>query len=196
MFQEHSGEQISCTHVKRGAGYIGSYAEQNVRNVTLPLVVPPPQCGAPQKVMELEFFWGLFVPGGVFGHFGWFFFSFTGFSCFVSLCPVSNVEVSKACLCQAASSLHLQVVFLLFHWLSSLVQLSSSLHLLIVFLILFAPPYSFPILQSTGQFLFLLPFLTFFLLSFQALDNPLLNPESAVVLLYYILVCSFRFQSF
>ena len=39
-------------------------------------------------------------------------------------------------------------------------------------------------------------FLSFFLLSFLALDNTLLNPESAVVWLSYILVCSLRFQSF
>jgi len=39
-------------------------------------------------------------------------------------------------------------------------------------------------------------FLSFFLLSFLALDNTLLYPESAVVRLSYILVCSLRFQSF
>jgi len=39
-------------------------------------------------------------------------------------------------------------------------------------------------------------FLSFFLLSFLALDNTLLNPESAVVRLSYISVCTLRFQSF
>ena len=39
-------------------------------------------------------------------------------------------------------------------------------------------------------------FLRFFLLSFLALDTTLLNPESTVFRLSYILVCSLRFQSF
>ena len=41
-----------------------------------------------------------------------------------------------------------------------------------------------------------LAFLSFCLLSFQALDNTLLNPQSAVLRLSYILVYSLRFQSF
>jgi len=39
-------------------------------------------------------------------------------------------------------------------------------------------------------------FLSFFLLSFLVLDNTLLNPESAIVQLSYILVCSLRFPYF
>jgi len=37
-----------------------------------------------------------------------------------------NLEISVACVCLAVSSLRLQVVFLLFHWLSCLVLLSLS----------------------------------------------------------------------
>jgi len=89
-FQDHSQELISHTCVKQGAGSIGSYAGQDFKNVALPLSVPPALCEAHQMEMEVGFLWGLFVPGWVFRGFGWFFFSFTGFSCFVSLLSVSN----------------------------------------------------------------------------------------------------------
>jgi len=56
--------------MKHGGGYIGSYAGQDVQNVGLPMGVRPPGYEAPYMEIEVESFWGLFVPRWVFGGLG------------------------------------------------------------------------------------------------------------------------------
>jgi len=147
--------------------------------------------------MEIEegFLWGLFMAGWVFGGFGWLFFDFTGFACFISISSVSNCGgfwglfvlscvlfapsgsfsfVSRAFLFGSAWFLPLSANCFP-NPLCATIQLSYSCR-------------DWAVLVSPA-------FLSVFLLSFLVLDNTLLNPESAVVRLSYILVSSLRFQS-
>ena len=97
------------------------------------------------------FFYGLFVPGGVFLGFRVGFLLFHGFS-LVCFYPLRVFWF----LCWAASALSLWVVVLLFHGLSYLLLcfFASLLcfYLLIVFLILSAALYGFPISYLSLRF--------------------------------------------
>ena len=136
------------------------------------------------------------MAGPVFGGFQWFFFCFMLFSGFVSLSSVSNCRgfwglFVPGCVLFAPSCS--------FCFISRAFFFSSA-----GFLFLSANCFANPVcatLQlsyslSDWAVLVCLAFLTFFLLSFLALDNTPLNPERAVVQLSYSIFCSLRFQSF
>jgi len=88
--------------VKQKAGSMGSYAGQDVQNVTLHPDIAPHGCQAPEMEMAVGFFWGLFVPSCILfapsGSFsfvsGAFFFSSALF-----LSPSANSFPNPVCAC-------------------------------------------------------------------------------------------------